>query len=491
MDKLLNWFNQRILFIGVVILLVFIPLYPKFPLFEVPGTYVAIRFEDILVALLVGIFIIKTLLERNNIFQDRLHRLFLIFFLIGGLSSFSAILLTKNVVPHLVLLHWLRRVEYMSLFFIAAASVRRTQDIKDYLIVLFLATVGVVIYGVGQKFLGFPVISTMNEEFSKGILLSLSEWARVNSTFAGHYDLAAFLVLILAITAGSIIGFAKWWQKILVLLFGVGAFYLLILTASQISFAAYLVGVTIVLVFSKKYLWVIPVLSLSILAMATSSDFSKRYAATFKVNLDFLSGIYKSRGKEKLVIAPTPTPPPVPPAKVTPVKAPKKIKVTPTPTPAIPREKRYIQYVSGEPTELIELTAYRSTKIRFNVEWPRALRAFAKNPLLGTGYSSTTLATDNDYLRALGETGILGFLALMFIFLEIARRVARFIFSKEHKFEKIVVIGITGAVLGFLLNALFIDVLEASKVAFIFWLLVGVMIGIINMSTPAKIAKNE
>src|SRR5205814_2283829 len=45
----------------------------------------------------------------------------------------------------------------------------------------------------------------------------------------------------------------------------------------------------------------------------------------------------------------------------------------------------------------------RSTSIRLNVEWPRAVRALTKNPLLGTGYSSITLATDNDYLRALGE----------------------------------------------------------------------------------------
>ncbi|MFZ5366147.1 MAG: O-antigen ligase family protein [Patescibacteria group bacterium] len=489
MLKLLNWLKERILFIGVVVLLVFIPLYPKFPLFEVPGTYVAIRFEDFLVAFLVGVFILKTLGERTNIFQDRLNRLIFAYFVVGGLSSLSAIMITKNVIPHLVLLHWVRRIEYMLLFFIAAASVRKMQDVKDYLVAIFLATAGVIIYGLGQKFLGFPVISTMNEEFSKGVLLSLSEWARVNSTFAGHYDLAAYLVLVLAVTVGGIIGFASFWQKIFTLIFGIFTFYLLILTASQISFIAYLVGITAVLVFSKKYFWIIPVLSLSILAIFTSSEFSQRYATTLKINLSFLSGIYKSKGKEKLVLLPTPTPPP-PPSVVAPLKPKRKVISLPTPTPT-PIEKKYVYYGPTEPTEPIELTAYRSVKIRFNVEWPRAIRAFKKNPLLGTGYSSITLATDNDYLRALGETGILGFVALLLIFLEIARRVFEFLPRNGLGLEKAVVIGISGAALGFLINAFFIDVFEASKVAFVFWILVGIMVGVINISMTTRMVKNE
>ncbi len=79
----------------------------------------------------------------------------------------------------------------MSLFFVALASIRSVKNLKTYGLVLFLATLGVIVYGLGQKFFGWPVVSTMNEEFSKGMLLTLSEWARINSTFAGHYDLAA------------------------------------------------------------------------------------------------------------------------------------------------------------------------------------------------------------------------------------------------------------------------------------------------------------
>ena len=88
----------------------------------------------------------------------------------------------------------------MSLFFIAINSVKAIKDFK-FLYVFFLITTALVsFYGYGQKYLKFPVISTMNSEFSKGQLLQMDVWTRVNSTFAGHYDLAAFLSVVLIIT---------------------------------------------------------------------------------------------------------------------------------------------------------------------------------------------------------------------------------------------------------------------------------------------------
>ena len=74
---------------------------------------------------------------------------------------------------------------------------------------------GVIMYGIGQKFYGFPIVSTMNEEFSKGYLLSLGEWSRISSTFAGHYDLAAYLVMTLAVIVALIFAVSSRWKKIL------------------------------------------------------------------------------------------------------------------------------------------------------------------------------------------------------------------------------------------------------------------------------------
>jgi O-antigen ligase len=154
----------------------------------------------------------------------------------------------------------------------------------------------------------------------------------------------------------------------------------------------------------------------------------------------------------------------------------KKVIPTPTPTP--------VATVSAEIEEwkpTTELAVQYSSGIRFNVEWPRSLRAFAKNPLLGTGYSSVTLATDNDYLRLLAETGLLGFAAFFLIFLEIGRRVILFVKRAKPDFHKALVLGISGGVLGFFANAIFIDVFESSKIAFMFWLWSGILVGIMKL----------
>lgn len=116
----------------------------------------------------------------------------------------------------------------------------------------------------------------------------------------------------------------------------------------------------------------------------------------------------------------------------------------------------------------------RSTSIRLNVEWPRAIRALTKNPLTGTGYSSISLATDNDYLRMLGETGILGFLSfftffgsILFVLLKALPK-SDSMSPKEH-----FIAGVFATIPGVALNMVFIDILEASKFAILFWLMLG------------------
>ena len=129
----------------------------------------------------------------------------------------------------------------------------------------------------------------------------------------------------------------------------------------------------------------------------------------------------------------------------------------------------------------------RSTSIRFNVEWPRAMRAFYKNPLLGTGYSSITLATDNDYLRALGETGVLGLLSFLLIFITLFKTFNIYKFDvyehSSNNLESVFIASFVGSTVGILMTALFIDIFEASKFATIYWLFTGFVV--------AKIIQNN
>ena len=111
----------------------------------------------------------------------------------------------------------------------------------------------------------------------------------------------------------------------------------------------------------------------------------------------------------------------------------------------------------------------RSLNIRLKSEWPKALRALVKNPVLGTGFSSVGLAVDNDYLRSLAETGILGTLALGLVFLRIFKQLGS---GRQEVFSLAIICGL----IGLLINAIFIDVFEASKVAIITWTLLGLAV---------------
>jgi len=464
--------------LGIIGLLLFIPIYPKFPLFNVAGTYVAIRVEDFVVAFVLLLWLIHQIKLGFPSLKDRVGKFIMLYWLVGGLSLLSAILITKNISPSLAFFHFLRRIEYMSLFFVALASIRLVKNLKTYGGVLFLSTIGVIIYGLGQKFASWPVISTMNAEFSKGMLLSLSEWARINSTFAGHYDLAAFMVLVLALVVGFFFGLKNKILKAVLFVIGLASLYILVLTASRVSFVAYLLSIIFVMVSLRKYWWLIPVLALSMGMMLLSDEITQRYALTFNIDLSALSSRL-SRKQPKIAVIP------VVEEKKAVEKEIIKPKVTPTPIPVIEEVEEEEEWM---PTT--ELAVQYSSGIRFDVEWPRSVRAFNKNPFLGTGYSSVTLATDNDYLRLLAETGAMGFVAFFLIFLEISRRVLVFLRKAKPSLERALVAGLAGGVLGLLANAVFIDVFESSKVAFIFWILMGSLVGLMNISEK-KMGFNE
>ena len=124
------------------------------------------------------------------------------------------------------------------------------------------------------------------------------------------------------------------------------------------------------------------------------------------------------------------------------------------------------------PEALRPLQQDTSTSIRFDIEWPRAMRSFYKNPLLGTGYSSITLSTDNDYLRSLGETGLLGFLALISVILGLFIKLIKK-FPKQEGQAKLISISAIGMLVVFSTAAIFLDVFESSKIAILFWAYMG------------------
>ena len=133
-----------------------------------------------------------------------------------------------------------------------------------------------------------------------------------------------------------------------------------------------------------------------------------------------------------------------------------------------------------------------SFAIRLDELWPNAIRGFQKNPVLGSAYATLNKkefyqfteaeSTDNNFLRTLGETGLLGFISFYGILLVIFWQIKHS--SSQDPLVQALNLAFIAASIGLLANALYIDVFASSKVAFSYWALAGTVIAINQFSQP-------
>lgn len=475
MQKLLQ-ICDKVLYWGIFIILIFVPLYFKFPLLGVSGTFVSVRLEDVLIAGVLGVWLTKLIIngQIREFFRDRLNQTLLLFFFVGLVSVFSGAFLTKTLEFKLGALHLIRRVELLMLMPLAISTLKTKRQVYSLLFFAGIVLLIVNLYALGQGRLGFPAVSTTTSELSKGRVYMLKPEDRVISTFAGHYDLAVYLLMAITIITPVILYLIRKIEikKILkskMSLYGLIAagltglsLLVLIMTATRLSFFAAIAGVLFSLILLKRVKIILFVLALTGLILIYPSHLRDRIISTFTVNIQrsfegFVSPNNDQTERNQLNIPTLPN---------------STFNELPDPSVALPDSP---DITPGEPTNPTDLGVFRSFDIRIKVEWPRAIRAFTKNPLLGTGYSSIGLATDNDVLRSLGEVGILGTTAFGLILIEVLRRLGK-IYKTTKGFIKYFSVGIISMFFAFLLNSLFIDVFEASKVATLFWILIGMVL---------------
>jgi len=127
---LLNFVDNHLLEFIAIFLIVFIPVYPKFPLFDIlPGYIVRARLEDILIFLAFITFGIYLIRRKVSLKNNPLTWPIIIYAVVGLLSCLSAIFITQSVpaeANHIgkMFLHYFRRLEYFSMFFIVFASIK-------------------------------------------------------------------------------------------------------------------------------------------------------------------------------------------------------------------------------------------------------------------------------------------------------------------------------------------------------------------------------
>ena len=519
MGKLWNFLKSNILKIGVSFLIFFIALYPKLPSVHINHTWVYIRLEDFFILSVVGLWGMQFILRRVKL-PPKIWIPFAFYLTVGLLSLiFSLIVIAPhlaNFFPSVAVLYYIRHIEYLILFFVAFSTIKKKEDLRDYLIILSVTALLFSVYAFGQRFYldlwtafpkffekysyCFPSFQTGNEEFAKGVPLCLPKGARITATFAGHYDLAAYLVILIPIFTALIFSIKKLAYKVLAFGITLISIMVLIFTSSRVSFVAYLLGITVTLVLINRKKFIIPFYILSIvLLLIFSGSTAKRFMETFRFasvvtnNQGQVVGQLPSDLKNKVsnnIIENIPTQN-LPAGSgflgLPQLNAPQKTdKALVQSALSIEEARRLklenggveISTVSGSFLVKKVLVYDISFTTRFQAEWPNAWNAMLRNPLLGSGFATITLAADNNYLRILGETGLLGMASFLSIFFILALVLKQAVPDITDKMSKFYLFGIVGGVLGLFFNATLIDVFEASKVAETLWILLGIAAGV-------------
>lgn len=533
---------QNFLFIIASFLLAFIPLYPKIPLFEaIPGYIVRVRLEDILVLAACAFYGIQLLRKKVDL-KNKVTPWILAYLVTASLSILSAIFLIKTIPPELIhvgksVLHLFRYTEYFSLFFIMFSAVKKEKDLRIVFYTLIFTVIAITVYGYGQRYWYWPVFSTMNREFSKGMVLYLTEHARVQSTFGGHYDLAAYLVIVLPLFYLSAINLKNKWQRRFLHLVHLAGLWLLIMSASRASFVAYIAAIEIGLFFfalgqsslSQKIGYfakrsAVYFLIMVVMMYSFGADMRERFEQVLRAYPSIYEPYTKTQdfiGKQIAFLSD-------PIAKFKEMRESNKpengvafdntdeIAVVLTPTDQQPTTTRPVDVYVDIPDEVATQSSSGATiivekprtwsdnalkyglsfAIRLDELWPNAIKGFLKNPLLGSGYATLNKkeyyefteaeSTDNNFLRTLGETGAVGFITfygsicVMMIFLYKNQK------NNKSKELRVINLAFIAASLGLLVNATYIDVFASSKVAFTYWALSGAILAYNNHVKKSK-----
>lgn len=499
MKKLLSWLgwvDTNLVHIAFIFFIAAISLLPKLPVQYVEYTYIRIRLDDVLPFFVTGIFLIQWARRKIN-----LNRALLIPIFLFWMAVFISFYWGYNVIGtipwpklNVGLLHALRRIQYMMVFFVAASVIISEKRFFTYLRVYFVTLFLVSAYALAQKFLGFCSFQSMNPAYADGRCLILNAADRINSTFGGHFDLAAYITFSIPIVIGYYFYTNK---KRYVLLFAL-ILMILFYTAARSSFGAYVASVTLFLLILRKFKFLLFTVVLSVILLLITGDMTDRLMQTFQVKTVFVNtntGLQKIDQKITLdelpagnsVIPFLGTVKSQPPESA--VEA--KIRVFAMEQVIADAEKKGVKLSDEEVNKLsAEMAKFVkpqqllfcdiSCSTRLQVEWPRAILAFKNSPVVGTGPSSITEATDNDLLRWLGEFGLLGTSLFLFILAAVCRKVYKLAKRSENAVRP-VYYGFIFGTAALIINGIYIDVFEASKVAYNFWTVSGMFVGMATL----------
>jgi len=415
---ILAFFKKEHLLIS---LLIFIPLFPKIDMIQVPGTFTTIRIEDFVLALAILWSLVIMLRERGIIKIGAFSNVLILYIIISLFSLFAGVLQGTVELGWTPFLYFLRRIEYLSLLYVGyiLSNERSIGMINKWVVRIFFI---VALIAILQK---LKIIGV----FLHGAYITSIE-GRMFSTFAAPGEFAAFISILFVFSIMGIFS-AKKVQQLYWGMLAAFQLYVLSLSASRAEFMSLPVVVGLFAIIKRQTKYVILIFLLLAALFIVVAPTEKFYALLSPETVDIIKDI--AAGAKTIDIHRT-----------------------------FEMQRRgAVNY---------ELSAVERITI-----WSSAFSKFLCYPLLGVGQSAFGDYVDNNYIRILAENGILGFMAFFLLIYFLCKDCIKVYnntaMPNEVRNYALVILLI---IINLSVASLMVDAFEMSKIAFFLWLLVGV-----------------
>lgn len=410
-------------------LLFFIIVFPKIPLIST-GFATPVRLEDFIVVYLWFLFGIYILLNGKIKISKNI-----IFFWIG-LYLFWALISTMlgffrgNVTTPLF---FLRKIEYISLFFFAYIIIDE-KNISEFYNLVFISLGIVVFIGFLQYFKVFDLLGITQKSIPYLQPANVRFWSPssslISSTFDGNYDLGGYLILIVPFLLLLLLNYRYSNKKIIFL--GFLSSTILVLLSGARGPTIILFGL-ILIIFTKRIF-----LGLKKQMLYSFFIFILLICIFFLTHKMILRNFLERVGKLQLL-----------------------------------NYEGIIEFLRIDQS------------VRFRAEkWSLIWDNFLAHPLFGIGiggFANYFIGADGQHIQTLGETGLVGFILFLILFFYVIKmnnQTERYLkgmpLDKAKELDKTFLTALSIGILGLMLNGITINVFDASKVAMCLWVFIGV-----------------